>query len=216
VRQLLVESLLVAGTGAALGLLIARWGGRLIVSQLSTVTNLVVLDSPVDWRVLAFTGVATVVTALLFGTAPALRAAGAPPLDAMKEHGRGSIGDPRVRLGNSLIVAQVAVSVVLVVAAGLFLRTFASLARLPTGFAPGPVLLVHVNAQPTQIAPADRLAAWEQVRQQVTAVPGVAAAALSFVTPVSGSVWNMRVTVSDGLELPERERATNFNAVSPG
>ena len=89
VRLLLTESLLLAGAGAGLGLLIARWGSQLLVRQLSTQTNTVFLDLALDWRVLAFTSGVTVVTALLFGTAPALRAAAVAPMEAIKEHGRG-------------------------------------------------------------------------------------------------------------------------------
>src|SRR5207247_1108759 len=75
VKLLLTESLLLSGAGAALGLLVARWGSQLLVRQLSTQTNTVFLDLSLDWRVLAFTSAVTIVTALLFGTAPAFRAA---------------------------------------------------------------------------------------------------------------------------------------------
>ena len=96
VRLLLTESLLLSGSGAALGLVVARWGSQLLVRQLSTQTNTVFLDLSLDWRVLAFTSAVTVLTALLFGTAPAFRAAGVAPMEAMKEHGRGSSSESRV------------------------------------------------------------------------------------------------------------------------
>ena len=84
-RQLLVESLLLAGSGALAGMLIAHWASRLLVQQLSTQTNTVFVDLSLDPRVLAFTTGVTIVTALLFGMAPAFRAAGTAPIDALKE-----------------------------------------------------------------------------------------------------------------------------------
>jgi predicted permease len=215
-RQLLCESFVLAGSGAAAGMLLASWASRLLVRQLSTQTNTVFLDLSPDWRVLAFTIGVTVATALLFGTVPALRASGVAPIDALKEHGRGTSSDSRAGLASGLIVAQVALSLVLVVAAGLFMRTFSSLSGLHLGFDRDRVLLVTINAQRTEIPPADRLATFERIRQRVLAVPGVASAAVSLVTPVSGSTWDNRVDISDSVDLPERERQSNFNAITPG
>ncbi len=215
-RQLLCESFVLAGSGAAAGMLLASWASRLLVRQLSTQTNTVFLDLSPDWRVLAFTIGVTVATALLFGTVPALRASGVAPMDALKEQGRGTSSDSRAGLASGLIVAQVALSLVLVVAAGLFMRTFSSLSGLHLGFDRDRVLLVTINAQRTEIPPADRLATFERIRQRVLAVPGVASAAVSLVTPVSGSTWDNRVDISDGVDLPERERQSNFNAITPG
>jgi putative ABC transport system permease protein len=216
VRLLLTESLLLSAVGAALGLLVAQWGSRLLVRQLSTQTNTVFLDLTLDWRVLLFTSAVTILTALLFGTVPAFRAAGVAPMDALKEHGRGTSSESRVSLASGLVVAQVALSVVLVVAAGLFMRTFSSLANLHLGFDRDRVLLVNINAQRTEIPPADRLTTYDRIRQSVLTVPGVASAAVSFVTPVSGNTWNNRIDVSGGVPLPERQRSSNFNAVTPG
>jgi putative ABC transport system permease protein len=215
-RQLLCESFVLAGSGAAAGMLLASWASRLLVRQLSTQTNTVFLDLSPDWRVLAFSIGVTVATALLFGTVPALRASGVAPIDALKEHGRGTSSDSRAGLASGLIVAQVALSLVLVVAAGLFMRTFSSLSGLHLGFDRDRVLLVTINAQRTEIPPADRLATFERIRQRVLAVPGVASAAVSLVTPVSGSTWDNRVDISDSVDLPERERQSNFNAITPG
>ena len=97
-RQLLVESLILSGAGALLGLLFAAWGSRALVAQLSTQANRVMLDLAIDWRVLAFTAGVTIATALLFGTAPAFRASRITPIDALKEHGRGAASDARASL----------------------------------------------------------------------------------------------------------------------
>jgi predicted permease len=137
-------------------------------------------------------------------------------MEALKEHGRGTSSDSRAGLASGLVIAQVALSLILVVAAGLFMKTFSSLANLHLGFDRDRVLLVTINAQRTEIPPADRLATFERIRQRVLAVPGVASAAVSLVTPVSGSTWDNRVDISDSVDLPERERQSNFNAITPG
>jgi putative ABC transport system permease protein len=137
-------------------------------------------------------------------------------MEAIKEQGRGSVGGSRISLASGLVVAQVALSLVLVVAAGLFMRTFSSLANVRLGFDRDRVLLVNINAQRTSIPPADRLPTWERLRQSVLAVPGVASAAVSFMTPVTGGVWNNRVDVSGGVEMPERHKMSNFNRRDAG
>jgi predicted permease len=215
-RQLLAESLLLSGIGAALGLVFAQWGSRLLISQLSTQANNVFLDLSLDGRVLGFTAAVAIGTAVLFGTAPAFQAARVPPIEAMKEHGRGSGGEARPGFGSALVIVQVALSLMLVVAAGLFIRTFTSLANLNLGFDRNGVLVVTVNAQRLQLEPAARAALYERLRQAVLTVPGVANLALSAITPVSGSRWNNVIELPDGPPLPERDRLTYFNMVSPG
>ena len=216
-RQLLSESLLLSGIGAlALGLLFAQWGSRLLVRQLSTSTNTVFLSLPLDWRVLGFTAGIAVATAVLFGMAPALRGTRVQPNDALKAQGRGVVGDGRLGLGNVLVVLQVALSLVLIVAAGLFVRTFSSLARLDPGFDRHPILVASLNAQRAQLEPADRPELFRRALEAAAGVPGVASAALSAVTPISGSTWNNRIELPDGPALSEKERITYINLVSAG
>ena len=186
VRQWLVESLLLSGVGAGLGLLFASWFSRALVAQLSTSVNRVYLDLSLDWRVLAFTVAVAVGTAVLFGTLPALRAARVAPIDALKEQGRGTSGDARVSLSSGLVVGQVALSLVIVVAAGLFVRTFENLATLPLGFDSDRVLLVNVNVARTRVGPGDRLPFFHRLAREAGGVPGVAQAAASLMTPVGG------------------------------
>ena len=214
-RQLLTESILLSGAGALLGLAFAQWGSRLLVRQLSTSANNVVLDLTLDWRVLAFTTAVTMVTALLFGLAPAFRASGVQPNDALKEQGRGISIDRRFGLGNLLVVAQVALSLVLIVAAGLFIRTFSTLARLDLGFEQDPVLLVSVNAQRLGLETSERGAFFERVRLAANGTPGVGSSSVSAITPVSGSMWNGLFDFPGGPELPENERIINVNLISP-
>jgi len=212
-RQLLTESLLLSGVGALVGLLFARWGSGLLVRQLSSTTNTVFLDLGLDWRILGFTALIAVGTAILFGVAPALRATRVQPNEALKEQGRGVVGE-RFGLGNALVVVQVALSVILVVAAGLFVRTFSSLANVHLGFDHRPVLVANINAQRLQLDPSQRPDLFERLRQAAASVPGVTSAALSSVTPVSGSTWNNVVEIPGAPARPERERSTNINLLS--
>ena len=213
-RQLLTESLVVSGVGALIGLFFARLGSELLVRQLSSSTNTVFLDMGLDWRILGFTALVAVATAVLFGVAPALRASGVQPNEALKEQGRGVIGE-RFGLGNVLVVVQVALSVVLVVAAGLFVRTFSSLAHVNLGFEHEPILVANVNAQRVQLDPPQRPEFFERMRQAALTVPGVAIAAVSAVTPVSGSVWNNAIEIAGAPPSPDRERMTNINVLTP-
>jgi putative ABC transport system permease protein len=215
VRLLLTESLVLSILGAGLGFLIARWGSQLLVGQLATQNVAVFLDLSPDWRVLLFTSGVTIVTALLFGAIPAMRAAGIAPMEAIKRQGRG-VGSGRPSIAGVLVVAQVALSVVLVVAAALFLRTFSNLAALDLGFEPERVLVVTMNAQRAPIEGSQRMAVFERALDAVAALPGVEHAALSYVTPISGHNWGNRVQVSDGITAAESQRSAYRNQVTPG
>jgi predicted permease len=213
-RQLLAESLLLSTTGAVLGVAVAVAGSRVVVAQLSTNVGRTFLDVGIDPRMLAFTAAVAVGTALLFGTVPALRAARAAPIDAMKEQGRGT--SRRAGVAGTLVVTQVALSFVLLVGAGLFLRTFASLAARDLGFERGRALLVSVDARRAGLDSAALRATWERVREAALAVPGVARAGLSAITPVSGDTRNNIIALPGRPPLPERERLVMMNVVSPG
>ena len=186
VRLLLVEALVLAGIGAVAGLVFARWASPMLVAQLSTSVTRVALDLSLDWRVLAFTFAVTAATAVLFGTAPAFRAARVAPINALKEQGRGTLGDARTGLSSGLVVAQVALSMVLIVAAGLLVGTFQRLATLPLGFDTDRVLIVNVDVSRAPVDPATRIPFFHQLVAAVGAVPGVARAGGSMATPVAG------------------------------
>jgi putative ABC transport system permease protein len=214
-RQLLTESLLLSVLGAALGMVLAAWGSSLLVGQLTTFRENVFLDVSLDWRVMAFTAGIAVSTALLFGMVPALRAGRVDPNDALKEQTR-TVSAERRMLGQPLVVVQVALSLVLVVAAGLFLRSFAALATQNLGFDRDALLIVYVDVQKTGVESADRPGLLEQVLASVAKVPGVARAGLSGVPPMSGFGWNNYVEVPGGTKLDQRESIVWFNGVTPG
>jgi putative ABC transport system permease protein len=214
-RQLLVESLLLAGVSASVGLLFARWASGLIVQQLSTPRSTVVLDLSFDWRIALFTASIAVATALVFGTAPALVVSRVDPHDALKQQGR-TVAAARRSSGTPLLAVQIALTLVLVVAAGLFLRTFVRLATLDIGLDREPVLVVDVDTSRIAATPEARLALFERMREAAAAVPGVAGSGLSLITPVSGAGWNGPVELSGRPDVSPRNRLTFYNSVTPG
>ena len=181
-RQMLVESLVLASVGAAGGLLFARWGSRAVVAALSSPIGRVALDVPLDVRVLMFTVVLTSVTAILAATAPALRAARATPIEALKAGARGaSPGDLRGG-ASALVIAQVALSLLLVVAAGLFVSTLKRLTAVPLGFDRDRVLIVNVDTARARIESPARMSLYERLVAAAAAAPGVAGAAALGIT----------------------------------
>jgi macrolide transport system ATP-binding/permease protein len=164
--------------------LIASWGSRALVVQISTQANSIALDLSLDWRVLAFTTTLTVATALVFGIAPAFLAAGVAPIEAIKAQGRGLVGEGRVGLSGGLVVLQVGLSLVLVVFAQLFIGTFQRLATRPLGFDSHRVLLARVDAARAPIDPSARGPFYHRLVNAAASVPGVAQSAGSLWTPV--------------------------------
>ena len=214
VRQCLVESLVLAALGAVFGFGLAEWASRWLVAQLSTGDSPVVLDLSLDARVLAFTAGLTVAVALLFGLVPALRATKAPPIDAIKER-RLAAGAGHGGVGSMLVTLQVTLSLVLVVASMLFVRTFATLTDRHPGFDTDRVLIVNVDARRSAHPPAARLALYTRLLEDIRALPGVAEASLSAVIPVSNNEWDTIIENSSGLSLSESERRVEKNVVRP-
>ncbi len=215
-RLLFVESLLVAAVGATLGLVFASWSSALLVQQLGSRVS---LDLAVDWRVLVFASALTCLCAITAGLAPMVGVKGVAPGEALKGAGRGLSGDRRFAVRGTLVAAQIAVSFVLVIAAGLFLRTFASLSQLPLGFTLEPLVVVNLNLAASGIPPEGRGPRVNRLRDAAASTPGVRSTSASSVRLLTGGGWftNNRVAVGDGPLLPaDREKRVWRNAVSPG
>ena len=153
IRQLLTECVLLSTAGALVGILFARWGTALLVRYISTARNAVFLDLSLDSRVLGFTVAIAVFTSVLFGLLPALRATRVSLASAMKGRpGAMASGHPS-RFRHWIVASQVALSLVLLVAAGLFLRSFAKLATLDIGFDRNNVLIVGTSLKTANVPP---------------------------------------------------------------
>jgi putative ABC transport system permease protein len=216
IRQMLAESLLLSTIGAAAGLIAAQWISRFLVGFLSTESNRLFLDLSTDWRVFLFTGALAVATCLVFGLTPAIRATSTEPGAAMKSGSRGST-DSRARFGlrRGLVVVQVALSLVLVVGALLFVRSLRNLMILDAGFHQTGIIVVNLDLRGAGLPVEARRAAMDDLTARIRAVPGVDAAAEAFIVPVSGSGWNNSIAI-DGKSYSDRTYVVNFNAVGPG
>lgn len=218
VRQLLTESTLLAGAGAVLGLFVAHWGTQALVALISTPDLEVALDTALTLRVLLFTAALTTTTAVVFGLVPAWRATRVSPQAAMKAGGRGVAdgGHARFTLSKALVVAQVALSLTLLVGSALLIGSLRNLNTVDPGFSTRGVLLVESDFSraglPEARVPALRADLLERVRN----MPGVRSASTSSVTPISCCSWNDELVV-EGFTPKSRDDATAwFNSVSDG
>jgi predicted permease len=218
VRQLMTESLMLSGAGAAGGLLFAWWGSSLLVRLLSTDRNELQLDVTPDLNVLAFTAGVAVFTGILFGIVPALRATGVGTGPALKENARGSIaGSSRFNLGKALVTVQIALSLALLAGAGLFLGTFRNLLTVDAGFNWHNVLLVNAAIQPEAVKKEVRAQLFDTVLTRLRAIPGVESAASMMMTPISGMTWNNNVDPEGRHSKPDDEETLVYlNRVSTG
>ena len=200
VRHALAEALLLAACGGAAGLVLAYWGSSVLVSLLSGVLPLSFGVGP-DVRVLSFTMLVSFATAIVFGLLPALRAGRIDPLPALKVSGGPGRGTARIRLRRTLVIGQIAASLVLLVVAGLFVRSLFKLKDIDVGFDPSGVLLFQV-APPVDekpLPPEVKRNLYRQVLARAEATPGVSAASVSFSGLFSRGTWGQAITV-EGFE----------------
>jgi predicted permease len=195
IRQLLTESLVLASLGGALGILVGYWGQRLLPGPPGQAT-------PLDWRILAFVLGVTGLTGLIFGVAPALRATGMSVNTALKENSRSVVGS-RSLLSRLLLVAQVAISLVLLVGAGLFLRTLNNLRQVDVGFNPQNLVLFRVNPQLNRYDEPRTRRLYTELVESLGAVPGVRAVTGSNPALLSGSVNGTGIFVQGRTYQPD-------------
>ncbi len=214
VRQLLAESMLLAVIGAGLGIALAQALGRLLIAFISNAQNPVFLPLYPDLRVLSFTIGIALLTCLLFGVAPAVRASSADPGSVMKASGRGlTAGRQRFILRRGLIVSQVALSLVLLVAALLFVRSFRNLLILDAGFQQDNVLIADFDFSSLRVPVANRPDYKRQLLAKVRSTPGVISASETAIVPLSGDGWN------EFIDIPSASisrKLVDFNAVTAG
>ncbi len=217
IRQLLTESTLLALAGGVLGLLLARWGTQAVVA--ATPGGLPRMENiGVDGWVLAFTLAVSVATGVIFGLAPALQISRLDLHSTLQEGSRGSTGG-HSRLRSALVVGEVAASLVLLIGAGLMLKTMWQLSRVSPGFTPRNLLTFSVGLSPANRATPDRIrASYRQLAESIQELPGVRAAGTADLVPLTGSDDELPFWVS-GRPRPNSQSemlwALNYN-VSPG
>jgi predicted permease len=216
-RQLLTEGMLLSLAGAVLGIVFAQRGARLLVGFLSSnihQENRVYLDLSLDSRVLVFTSGAAALTVLLFGLAPAWKSTQVNPQSAMKANARGMIEGGKFGLGKMLVVAQVALSLVLVVGAGLMLSTFFRLETLNPGFDRDHVLLANVATRGGKYTPGQRRLIFERILERLRAASGVHSVSYSDVSPLDGAIGVDYVQIGGDASRSKDASLIYFNRVS--
>jgi putative ABC transport system permease protein len=225
VRQVFVETLMLSTAGTMLGALLAVWVGDLLVQQLSTVDNPVMLDLTPDPLFIVFSASAALLTAMVFGAAPAWRVTRVAPGEMLKAAGRTATA--RGAMSPALVIAQIALSMILVVASGLFIRTMIGLARLDLGIDSARILLVNVDMARTGIAPPNRAAFISSIIERLGTLPGVESVAASRITPIGGGGIIDEISVAGGVSNPTGEstyglprfwnaNSSMLNIVTPG
>ena len=210
IRLMLTEALLLSMLGAALGVMFASWGARLLMGFLAEGDDGTWLNLAIDRRVLVFTVLAALFSGILFGLAPAWRSARADPQAALKAQGRSVVGRSRRGVGWALVAGQVALSFVLLSAAGLLLNSFRNLMTTHAGFERNGVLLVTTHLSDTSTALPGLML------ERMRALPGVRSVAFSTSTPLGNSGENTVVAVDGAQANPETGVPSSVNHVSAG
>src|SRR5262245_33736215 len=205
IRQLLTESLLLAVIGGVLGVLVANWSAQLLPGAVGHA-------AAIDWRVLSFALAITGATGVVFGIAPALRATALNVSAALKETSR-SVAGTRSVLSKALLVLQVAVSLVLLVAAGLFLRTLHNLRSVDVGFNTRNLVLFRIYPGLNRYDDTRAAALVAEIKERVGTLPGVRAVAVSNVTLLSNSVNSTSIFVQGRSYTDDRQRDSINNLV---
>jgi len=213
-RQVLTESLLLSIAGAACGLCVAYFGAHGLAQIMASGRTPLVLDVRLDLRVLLFLAGAAILTGLFFGLAPALRAMATAPASSLRT--TGSAGETRLArlFGKSLVVSQVAIAVVLLSAAGLFLRHLSDLRNVDLGFRRDHILLAALNPARSGISGPRLSNSYRELLERLSAIPGVRSTTLSGATPISGGAASRYVTV-EGYHPTEPEQRSFVNWVAP-
>jgi predicted permease len=204
IRQLLTESVLMSVLGGLLGLVLAYWGTHALVALMSSGSSPLILDAGADFKVLLFTFAASVLTGILFGLAPAFRITRIELASTMRD-AAANVSDVRDkhRLGKSLIVAQVAASLVLMIGAGLFVRTLVNFENHNFGFNQQHLLTFGLDPTRAGYQDARLVSLYSQLLDRIQALPGVEAATMMEYAPFDGWSNNNSIYVEGAVKKPE-------------
>jgi putative ABC transport system permease protein len=217
VRQLLTESLLLSFLGALVGILLARWGCAILVNLISDSQFHAFVEIAVDGKILAFTIGIAVLTGLLFGLLPALRSTKVSLTSAMKgPQSEETHGRAHLRPGRWIVASQIALSLLIVITAGLFARSFRNLVTLDLGFNRSNVLLINTDLPRPHDSPQQREAVTQQILEKLNSIPGAISASESYISPVSGRMWGLAFEREKGGGPTGDDADAYMNFVTPG
>jgi predicted permease len=209
-RQLLIESSLLAIGGAALGIALAQPLSRLLVASLSTSQYAVQLSISTDWRVLLFAAAVAGLTCVVFGAIPAVRGSKADPIGALKSGERGIAGNrERFSVQRVMVATQIAVSLVLLVGALLFVRSYRNLMTLDPGMRESGITLGFFGFDSLKIKPENEAEFKRQLVDDVRSIPGIKNAAATTNVPIGGGSW------THGVRVGAVEGGSKFTYASP-
>jgi len=212
VRQLLTESLLLAICGGFAGVLLAQWGIRILVGLVTKDTPLA--TSP-DFLILTFTATVAMVSGLLFGLLPAIRASRTDLAGAMKDKTRSSTGRSRYGVASALVITQVCLSMVLLTGAGLFARSLMNLQHVDIGFNPEKVLTVEIDPRLGGYKSAELSSLYQRLLERLKTVPGSESVTMSSFAPMSGSRSISNITVQGYVPSPKEDMLANSVSIGP-
>ena len=214
--QLLVESIVIALLGGVAGLLLSYFGVQALLEFVPQPGwSQVTINVSPDMRLLAFTLVVSLLTGVLFGIAPALQCTRPALASTLKEEVPGAAGSSRLTLRNALVVIQVALSLLLLIGAGLFVRSLTNLRDIDTGFRRDHTVIVTVDPSRNGYKGQRLRDFYEQLRANVQTLPGVQSMSLANITPLAGSRWNGDFTVEGYQWQPGDKKYVDMNAVGP-
>jgi predicted permease len=213
IRQLLIESLLLAGVGGLLGLGLAYWATKLIASgKLQNIGRL--SETGIDGSVLGFTLFITLLTGLIFGLAPAWWASRVNLTEKLKEGSRSDGGRLPYRLRSALVIAEVTMAAVVLVGAGLLVNVLARLRAVPLGLTPDNVFTMQISLPGSKYGQQQRVDFFSQLLERLRAVPGVVDAAAVEQAPTTISTWNMAIML-EGAAADTTGPLAEAHAVTP-
>ena len=216
VRQFLTESLMLAVAGGALGSLLAFLGVRLLIRMVKSAPDAMMLEVRPDPRVLFFTIGVSIFTGLVFGLAPAWRSAGVNVSSTLKEAGRGLTGSSaRIGIGKILVMGQIAISMMLLIGAGWFLRTLRNLQNVDLGYSRDRIVLVSVDFLSAGYSGGRLPIVYNELRDRLARIPGVRAVTYSQNGLFSGSESGDRITVEGYKPQKRGDASARFDEVGP-
>ncbi len=216
IQQLLAESLLLSLLGASAALLLALWSTEAIMAFQPPLPVTLALDLGLDWRVLLFTLGLAVGSGVLFGLAPALQASRLNLAGAFKDEGSATSGPRRSWLRHSLVVAQVALSLLLLIVSGLFLRSLANAEAIDPGFDPKDVLVAGVDVGLQGYSEARGRQFFEQLQERLESLPQVESTSVASILPLGLAFGRRGVSIQDYRPAPGEDMEVGFTVVGPG
>jgi predicted permease len=216
IRQLLVESVLLSGIGGIAGLALAVFIDKALISYLPAGTTPVTLSGAPDWTVLGFTGLVSLLTGVLFGLAPALQATRPELAPTLKDQATNVVGGAAVFLRKTLVVAQVALSLLLLAGAGLFIESLRNLKDLKPGFETQNLLTFEVDPTLTGMKPPQVASYYRQLLERLRAIPGVTSACTAVMALIAGNEWDNWVTIEGYTARADERPDPHMQFITPG